>query len=104
MKDEVSLRLRLSRLLARVLLPRPSASLAPDEVRRVLVYGGMGIGNMIMFTPALRAIREGLPRAHITVLTGASGSDQVVAGGPLVDEIIKVGGGMFERFLLGLKI
>lgn len=77
------------RAVAHVLLPRPEPPFDRNRVRKILVYGTMGIGNIVMLTPTLRALRQGFPNAHITLLAGASGGDQVVSGGGLVDEIIR---------------
>lgn len=97
-------RLSALRLLSRALLPKPASPPSPERIRRVLVYGGMGIGNMIMFTPALRALRDGLPSARLTLLTRDSGADQVVIGGDLIDDIVRVRGGLFSRLRLALRI
>jgi lipopolysaccharide heptosyltransferase II len=92
------------KMLSRVLLPRRTGIPDPEVVDRVLVYGGMGIGNMIMFTPALRSLRNGFPNARITLLAGASGADEVVRGGDLVDDIVQVGPGLLERLRLALHL
>lgn len=42
----------------------------PDEIRRVLVVKVWAVGEVIMATPAFRALRELLPDARITMLTG----------------------------------
>lgn len=60
----------------------------------------MGIGNMIMFTPTLKAIRQYFVGAHITLLVGQSGCEEVVGTSGLVDEIIKVKRGFFETIKL----
>ena len=50
-----------------------SAPLAPQlrwqAVRRLLVVRPDNLGDVLMCTPALAALRSGLPRAHITLLT-----------------------------------
>jgi len=57
-----------------------------------------------MFTPALRSLRAALPGAWITLLAGESGADQVVAGGDLVDEIVRVPRGRLARLRFALRI
>jgi ADP-heptose:LPS heptosyltransferase len=104
MSTPTTTRIRVLKYLSRLVLRRPANPVDRSRIERVLVYGGMGIGNTIMLTPALRALREGLPGARITVLTGANGADQVVAGGPLVDEVIKIGPGALARFNLALRL
>jgi lipopolysaccharide heptosyltransferase II len=42
----------------------------PGEIRRVLVVKIWAIGEVIMATPAFRALRELLPEARITMITG----------------------------------
>ncbi len=78
------------KILAKILLPSPSAPIEPEKIDKILIYGAMGIGNMIMFTPTLKAIRQHFPEAHITLLVAQSGCEEVVRGSSLVDEIIKV--------------
>ncbi len=79
----------LRNLLLRVVLPRPKRMPEPHRVRRILVYGSMGIDNMVMFTPALQAIRDLYPMAEITMLVRGQGSEHVIEHGGLVDEIIR---------------
>src|SRR5690606_2607611 len=55
------------------------------RVGRILIAGQMGIGNMVMFTPFLRALRAGFPGAHIAMaFWKRNGADEVVAGSPWV--------------------
>lgn len=77
------------RALAWFMLPRPKALPSPDKVKRILVYGQMGIGNMIMFTPFLKALRGYFPHTRIAVLIlRKNGAEQVIEGSNLVDETI----------------
>ncbi|HID10808.1 MAG TPA: tetratricopeptide repeat protein, partial [Candidatus Latescibacteria bacterium] len=57
-------------------LSQPSAL---SRYRRVLVVMDQGIGNMVMLTPALRALKELLPEARIAVL-GRKPSVEVLEG------------------------
>ncbi len=68
-----------------------------SEIRNVLVYGVMGVGNMIMMTPALRALRAGLPDAHIALLVDDRGADAVVTGGDLADEVLTLPSGSWRN-------
>ncbi|RKY71594.1 MAG: hypothetical protein DRQ14_07100, partial [Candidatus Latescibacterota bacterium] len=52
---------------------------ALDKYRRILLVMDQGIGNMVMLTPALRALKELLPEAQITVL-GRKPSVEVLEG------------------------
>ena len=54
---------------------------------KILVIRIKGIGNTVMFTPALAALRKALPNADIVFLAD-TGSAEVVRGSNLVDEII----------------
>lgn len=51
-----------------VSLPRRHRPPRPDEVRQIVVFGDMGIGNFIMFTPMLRALRNHFIDAEIVAL------------------------------------
>jgi len=59
------------------------------NIKEILIYGHMGIGNMILFTPTIKAIRKCFLKARITLLVGGSGAEKVVEGSGLIDEVIK---------------
>lgn len=75
---------------------------------RILIFSLPGIGDTLLFLPALRALRKANPDAHITVVTMFEGSRSVVELAGDADEIIN-----FEfwrkhvwqslRFVLGLR-
>jgi lipopolysaccharide heptosyltransferase II len=90
----------LLKLLAKTLLPSPQKDFTDLQVSKILIYGAMGIGNMIMFTPTLKAIRQHFSNAHITLLVAQSGCEAVIEGTQLVDEIIKVNPDRWERLRL----
>lgn len=90
--------------LARILLPSPKGELVCTAIKQILIYGAMGIGNMVMFTPTLKAIRRHFPDAHITLLVKQSGCEQVVIGSGIVDEIIKTKPGTFKTLDLTRQI
>jgi len=57
-----------------------------ESLRRLLVVRLDNIGDMVMLTPALRALRTLLPQAHITLMCTKAGS-QVAPMLPWVDDI-----------------
>lgn len=69
--------------------PRSRAQGAPwgDDVTRILCVRLDQIGDVLMTTPALRALRESVPRRHITLLTSAAGA-ALAPYLPDVDEVI----------------
>ena len=57
------------------------------SVRNLLVVRLDNLGDVLMTTPALRAIRQSLPMARITLLASPAGA-AATAAVPLVDEVI----------------
>ncbi len=55
--------------------------------RRLLVVMEEGIGNMVMLTPMLRALRQRFPKSHITVL-GKKPSTDILKGLDCVDAVL----------------
>src|SRR5271168_2090638 len=62
-----------------------------QNVRRLAVFKMRNIGDVLMITPVLRALRETFPQARITVVVN-SGTEPMLANNPDVDEIL-----VFER-------
>lgn len=67
-----------------------------------------GLGNTLLFTPALRVLRTMHPEAQIDVLVMYESSRQVLEGNPHVDKVLlfpfrDAGGLKSLRFLLGLR-
>jgi ADP-heptose:LPS heptosyltransferase len=60
--------------------------LDPARVRRLLVVRGDNVGDVVLLTPALRALRAALPRARITLLASPAGA-QLRTLLPWVDEV-----------------
>jgi len=56
--------------------------------RRVLIVKPSGVGNLVMSTPALSALRELLPNAHLTMLCFRA---EASIAAPLVDEVLIIG-------------
>jgi len=77
------------RIIAFMVLPSTCEDLAPDKIKSILIYGQMGIGNMILFTPFLKALRNYFPDTRIVVLLlRKNGAEQVLEGSNLADEIV----------------
>ncbi|MBN2225167.1 MAG: glycosyltransferase family 9 protein [Deltaproteobacteria bacterium] len=62
-----------------------------DRVRSILVVRLYGIGNMVLATPALRALRRGYPDSRITVLASGNDAWDVISGSRVVDSVIFFG-------------
>ena len=58
-----------------------------SSVQSILVFRPDHIGDMLLSTPMLRALRLGFPSAHISVLSGSC-SREILRNNPDVDEII----------------
>jgi ADP-heptose:LPS heptosyltransferase len=63
--------------------------LDPDRVGSALVIRHRAGGDLLLTTPALRALRAGLPRARIDVVA-SRGLASLLAGNPDVDRILEV--------------
>ncbi len=61
------------------------------NIKKILVIKLRHIGDVLLTVPVFRALRENFPDAHITTLVN-SGTEDVLTGNPLIDEII-----VFER-------
>jgi heptosyltransferase-2 len=71
------------------------------ERERIGFLVNSGMGNLILTTPMLRALREIKPDARISVLTWERGSD-ILQGWPVVDEIVTQHHGHFVQSIGGL--
>ncbi|HLG13508.1 MAG TPA: lipopolysaccharide heptosyltransferase II [Blastocatellia bacterium] len=59
----------------------PREEFSPDRIQRILVFAYQGLGNFIMYTPALKALRERYPNARIDLQVGNNtGCEEVLAG------------------------
>jgi heptosyltransferase II len=59
-----------------------------DKVDKILIFAYHGLGNFIMYTPALRLLRERFPHARIDLQAGNNtGCEQVLDGADLFDNI-----------------
>ena len=59
-----------------------------DDINKILVIFLGGIGDLILFTPALVALRQRFTKAHFAFMVEPFKSEQVIKGSPYVDEII----------------
>lgn len=70
-------------------MPRRDLAADLSFVRSALVIRHRAGGDLLLTTPALRALRAGLPGARITVLA-ARGMGALLQGNPDVDEVIEI--------------
>ena len=69
----------------------PRVKFAPENINRILVFAYHGLGNFIMYTPALRLLRERYPNARIDLQVGNStGCEEVLAGANLFDNVYNI--------------
>jgi len=78
------------------------------DIRKILVLCLPGIGDTLLFTPALRVLRERFPHAQIWALVMFRGSQEVLEKNPHVDEVLlweflKEGAFRSFKFLLNLR-
>jgi heptosyltransferase-2 len=78
------------------------------RIKKILVISLPGIGDTLMFTPALRVLRNNFPDAHITVLVMFEGAREFLARNLNTDEVLcwefmKKGLGESLKFILGLR-
>ena len=66
------------------------------RARRALVIRHRAAGDLILTTPALRALRAGLPSAAIEVLV-SRGTEELLQGNPDVDRILTLDRGSLVR-------
>jgi len=59
----------------------------PERIQQILLLPIAGIGNFIMFTPLIAALRSRYPNAHFTVIIRPRGAGQVIQGYPDCDVI-----------------
>jgi ADP-heptose:LPS heptosyltransferase len=66
---------------------RETSSIVEQNHQHVLVVQGESRGDVVMLTPALRALRQALPGAQISLLTSTAGS-QVAPLLPWLDDVL----------------
>lgn len=62
-------------------------NLIRDDLKQVLIMLPETVGEVVMLSPAVRALKESLPRAEITLITSAAGS-QVAPLLPWIDGVM----------------
>jgi ADP-heptose:LPS heptosyltransferase len=70
-----------------------------DSPKRLLVVSTTGIGDTLMGTPALRALRESFPESEIHLLVNAK-RKELVAKNPHVDRVMEYRNNPLHRMLL----
>ncbi|MCL4475067.1 MAG: glycosyltransferase family 9 protein [Nitrospirae bacterium] len=68
-----------------------------DGTKKILVIKLRHVGDVLLTVPVFRALRENFREAHISALVN-SGTEEVLKGNPLIDEIL-----LFERSIKGLS-
>lgn len=98
--------LRLKRALDK--RPRPASELGTPAIRRILAISCTALGDTLLSTPALAALRQTYPQAHITLLVHPS-LQALFTGLGSVDELIPYDGkwrgfGRLARQLKGFDL
>jgi heptosyltransferase III len=78
---------------------RTAAAYEFDSIRRILLVQLRFLGDVLLCTPAIRAVRRAYPEARIEFLTSAQGVD-VLGGNPNLDEILVWRPGLLEEWRL----
>ncbi|MCD6326913.1 lipopolysaccharide heptosyltransferase II [bacterium] len=73
---------------AAIVLGRRKRRTADQAPKRILVVKTHAIGDLLMVTPSIRAIRLLFPDAHISALTG-KWSAPILVGNPDIDELLE---------------
>lgn len=73
------------------------ADFRPSEVKNILVVSSTAIGDTLLSTPAIRAVRKAYPKSRIIAHLNASNME-LFAGNPYVDGVIPNYGG-YRRFM-----
>jgi len=71
--------------------PRPASELGTPAIRRILAISCTALGDTLMSTPGLRALRASYPQAHITLLVHPS-LQALFTGLAEVDELLPYDG------------
>jgi ADP-heptose:LPS heptosyltransferase len=80
----------------------------PGEPGKVLLVLASGLGDTLMFTPALRLLREAWPRARLVALTVREGEREALELNPDLDEVrglplLRMGAWAAGRAVLALR-
>lgn len=74
-----------------------------DSARRVLIVKLRSLGDTVLATPSLFALRRFAPKAQIDILLG-DWIAPVLDGSDLVDDVIKIGPGTAEKFRIAREL
>jgi len=69
-------------------LARSLRAVPVKKIDRILVLAWGGIGNALLFTPALKNLRKAMPRATIAAIVSQHGAREVLEGSGLVDTVV----------------
>lgn len=72
------------------------ADFRPDEVKNILVVSSTAIGDTLLSTPAIRAVRKAYPKGRVIAHLNVSNME-LFAGNPYIDSVIPNYGG-YRRF------
>jgi len=75
-------------LISKFLLPNLKEDILPDNINKILIIMTAGIGNMLLFIPTLRGIRDGFPQSKIDLLLAPRGTPELIKGCPYIDNIL----------------
>ncbi|MFH0855949.1 MAG: lipopolysaccharide heptosyltransferase II [Candidatus Omnitrophota bacterium] len=84
--------------------PPPAASRQPDDFKRILIARTDRIGDVLLSTPVIKALRDRYPQAYIAMMVSPYAKD-IVEGNPYLDKVIildKEGEG--KNWLRSLKL
>ena len=59
----------------------------PERIKKILIIQIAGIGDLVLATPTLRAVRERFSQSHITLLIN-SRAKEIIVGSAFVDEVL----------------
>ncbi|MBI5562251.1 MAG: glycosyltransferase family 9 protein [Deltaproteobacteria bacterium] len=93
----------LSLRLLKALDRRPASieAFAPGAARNILIISSTAIGDTLLSTPAIRAVRKAYPRAHIAALFN-NANMELFANSPYIDRAVPYYGG-WKRFYATAK-
>src|SRR5688572_9369778 len=79
------------RIYNATLLRKPSNTPRPESVKKILVCAYHGIGNFILYTPTIDALKKYFPLAQIDLQVGNNtGCEEVLAGTGYIDKIFDI--------------
>ncbi len=79
-------------------------TISPERIGRILILGAIGIGNLLLFSASLRALRKAFPGAHIAMIVLKQGFKDLYAADADVNEIIVVDYAVQNTLLKKLKL